>query len=114
MQCGVMLFALGLLVNGFPTFHVAHLRIPGILQRIGVCYVLAAALYLWLKRPGVTRVRRVEVIGGVCFALLAGYWTLLMLYPTPGFGPGRLDSLGCLPAVVTERFLDFRTCGCGD
>ena len=72
----------------------------GILQRIGVCYALAALLYLALKRPGLTRARRVGAIGGVCAVLLAGYWALLKLYPTPGFGPGRLDSLGSLPTVV--------------
>ena len=100
LRRAVLLIVLGLVVNGFPTYDLAHLRIPGILQRIGVCYALAALLYLALKRPGLTRARRVGAIGGVCAVLLAGYWALLKLYPTPGFGPGRLDSLGSLPTVV--------------
>ena len=36
----------------------------------------------------------------VAVLLLGLYWALLKFYPTPGFGPGRLDTLGSLPAVV--------------
>ncbi len=96
----VWLIVLGLLVNGFPFYDLAHLRLPGILQRIGVCYLLAAALYLPLRREGVTDRMRLGVLGAIIFVCLAGYWALLVLYPTPGFGPGHLDSLRNLPAVI--------------
>jgi predicted acyltransferase len=33
-------------------------------------------------------------------AVLAGYWMILRFVPTPGFGAGRLDSYGSLPAYV--------------
>ncbi len=97
---GLWLIALGLVVNGFPYYRLAELRIPGILQRIGVCYLLACMLYLVLCRPEVARRARQYTLGAVCIALLAGYWALLKFYPTPVFGPGRLDPLGCLPAVL--------------
>lgn len=97
---GAWLVAIGLLVNGFPFYHLAHLRLPGILQRIGLCYVLASLLYLALHHPRVRPRDRRLVIAAACLGLLALYWALLELYPTPGFGPGRLDSLGSLPAVV--------------
>ena len=98
LRRGIVLVALGLLVNAFPDFDLAHLRLPGILQRIGVCYFLAAMLYLAL--PARNRRTRVLAITAVVLVLLGAYWTLLKFYPTPGFGPGRLDSLGSLPAVV--------------
>ncbi len=101
-RCG-LLIVLGLLVNGFPSYDLAHLRIPGILQRIGICYLLAAAIYLPLKRKAILRQTRFEVIGAIIFVCLAGYWALLVLYPTPGFGPGYLDSLRNLPAVLDRR-----------
>src|SRR6202050_4006409 len=42
----VILFAIGLFLNAFPDFHWHALRIMGVLQRIGVCYLTAGLLYL--------------------------------------------------------------------
>jgi predicted acyltransferase len=41
-----VLFALGLFLAGFPSFDFAAIRIPGVLQRIAVCYLAAALLFL--------------------------------------------------------------------
>lgn len=40
----VVIFALGLFLNAFPRFDLEHLRIPGVLQRISLCFTLAALL----------------------------------------------------------------------
>jgi predicted acyltransferase len=45
----LILFALGLLLNWFPNFDIAHGRIPGVLQRIAICYFFAAWIILELK-----------------------------------------------------------------
>lgn len=75
---GVVLFAMGVFLNGFPThYDPAHLRIYGVLQRIAICYVLTAMLELW----GSWRVQL-----GVLFACLAGYWVLMRFVPVPGYG----------------------------
>jgi predicted acyltransferase len=37
---------LGPLINRFPLYDLHHLRIPGILQRIALCYAAASLLYL--------------------------------------------------------------------
>ncbi len=100
LRRSVLLVVLGLIVNGLPTYDFPHMRIPGILQRIGICYLLISMLYLALSRPRITRRARTAALAGVCLAALGLYWALLKLYPTPGFGAGRLDSLGCLPAVL--------------
>lgn len=107
---GALLVSLGLLLNAAPRFQLAHLRFPGVLQRIGICYTLAALLFLALPGPEEGRWRRQRefVIGAVTVALLAGYWLLLRFYPTPGFGAGRLDSYGSLPAVVDRAVFGFR------
>jgi predicted acyltransferase len=79
---GAALFALGLFLNGFPRqYHLASLRIYGVLQRIAICYVISAILALWFDWRGwVTSV----------IACLAGYWILMRFVPVPGFGvPGR-------------------------
>jgi predicted acyltransferase len=78
----VILFALGVFTNGFPHFHLQHLRIYGVLQRIAVCYLIVALLYLWDRRVWT------KVLLLVC--LLAGYWALVRWVPVPGAGvPGR-------------------------
>ena len=38
-----LIIALGLFLAGYPRFDVTHWRIPGVLARIGVCYLAAAA-----------------------------------------------------------------------
>ncbi|MHB1674737.1 MAG: acyltransferase family protein [Acidobacteriaceae bacterium] len=77
-----ILFALGLIVNGFPHFPLATWRIYGVLQRIAICFLIASILYLLDRRPG-------SKIVLVVVALL-GYWVLLRWVPVPGFGmPGR-------------------------
>ncbi len=100
LRRSLWLIFLGLLLNGFPFYHLHTLPIPGILQLIAGAYLPAALLYLVLLRSNFTLTRRTLALLLTAFGALAVYWALLKLYPTPGFGPGRLDTLGSLPAVV--------------
>jgi predicted acyltransferase len=75
------IFALGLLLNGLPPFHLATWRIPGVLQRIALAYFAAAMITLYCK----TCARMLWIA-----SLLVGYWLLMRYVPVPGFGvPGR-------------------------
>ncbi len=87
----VVIFGLGLLLNGFPHYDLESIRIPGVLQRIAVCYLAASALFLALGIRG-------QAIAAA--ALLLGYWALLTSVPAPGFGTGRLDMEGNLAAYL--------------
>src|SRR5271170_1142794 len=93
-----LLIVIGLVLNGFPLFHLQTLRIPGILQRIALCYLGGGLLYLACVAK--TLRSKVSILAGVILAILAGYWATLKLVPVPGFGAGRLDSLGNLPAYL--------------
>ena len=76
------IFVLGLVVNGFPMFEMAHYRIYGVLQRIAVCYLAVGLFYLLDQR--------VSSKIAVLVAILGGYWVLLRWVPVPGAGmPGR-------------------------
>ena len=99
---GAIIFGLGLALNllSYFVFHRAHLRIPGVLQRIGVVFFLAAALYLALPRKGI-------VVASVL--LLLGYWGLMTFVPVPGYGAGRLDLEGNLAAYVDRLVLGAHT-----
>jgi predicted acyltransferase len=105
LKRSVILFLLGLLLNGFPDYNLHTIRIPGILQRIAICYLAGAMQYLAAssiadKNPCHQLRRRAAVIGSTLVFLLAIYWALLKLVPVPGFGAGRLDSLGNLGAYI--------------
>lgn len=49
---GLTIMALGLLLNLVPKFDFANMRIPGVLPRIGLCYILASAIYLYTSKRG--------------------------------------------------------------
>src|SRR5258705_9725516 len=45
----LIIFALGEFLAGFPYFQLSTIRIPGVLQRIAVCYLFAAIIFLKTK-----------------------------------------------------------------
>ncbi len=93
----VSIFVVALVLNQFPYFTFDYVRLPGVLQRIAICYVIAAAIYLYGGRRGV-------MIG--VLALLTGYWMLMTLYPVPGFGPGVLTRDGNFAKYIDGLVLD--------
>jgi predicted acyltransferase len=92
----IILGALGLFLAGFPEFDLATIRIPGVLQRIAVCYLAAALLVLGA---------RVRVQAAAMAGLLLGYWALMTLVPVPGFGAGNLGKEGNLAAYLDRALL---------
>lgn len=74
----IILIGLGLFAHSLPDFDLANIRIPGILQRIGICYFVASMILLHTNKRG----RIVSI-----FFLLSLYCILMVLYPFPGKGP---------------------------
>jgi predicted acyltransferase len=87
-----------ILLHGFPYTleKFSNIRIPGVLQRIAICYFFAA--FLFLK----TTVRTQAIIAG---ALLFLYWAAMMLIPVPGFGAGDLSMAGSLASWIDRTLL---------
>ena len=90
------IFLLGLVLHLFPRFHFATMRIPGVLQRIAVCFLFGALIYLNTKVKS-----RILISAGI----LIGYWALLTFVPVPGYGPGVLDLKGNLCGFVDLKLL---------
>jgi predicted acyltransferase len=90
-----IIFALGLFLNGFPYFDLAEIRIPGVLQRIAVCYFVASIIFL--KTSWRTQ-------AFIAVSLLLVYWVLMTVVPVPGFGAGDLGKEGNLAAYL-DRWL---------
>ncbi len=82
VQRAALLFLFGLIINGFPYFHLAHYRVYGVLQRIAICYLIVGLFYLWDHRVS-TKIAALVVA-------LVSYWALLRFVPIPGIGtPGK-------------------------
>jgi predicted acyltransferase len=93
----IIIFGLGLALQGFPHYDLAHLRILGVLQRIAVSYLVVAAIVLATGVRG-----QITALIGV----LLGYWTLMTLVPVPGVGRGVLE-----PDLNLAHWLDLRLIG---
>jgi predicted acyltransferase len=78
-----IIFGVGLLLNGFPYYNWATIRIPGVLQRIAICYLIAATIFLFTKTRG-------HVLW--CVGLLSAYWMLMKMVPVPGCGAGSFGT----------------------
>jgi len=87
----LIIFAIGLFLNGLPSFGLAEYRIPGVLQRIAVCYFFASIIFLN------TRVRtQIAITIGLLFV----YWLMVKFIPAPGYAAGDLTKEGSLPSFV--------------
>ncbi|HJY85541.1 MAG TPA: hypothetical protein VKE24_01775 [Candidatus Acidoferrales bacterium] len=107
LRRSAIIFAIGLFLNGFPYFHLSRIRIPGVLQRIAVCYFVGGLIALATRRPAGSAhgSQRIAPAVSVLFVLLVGYWTLLTFVPVPGYGVGRLDPEGNLGAYIDRQVM---------
>ncbi len=103
-----IIFALGLFLAGYPRFDITTWRIPGVLQRIAVCYLFAAGTYHVLvgrvRDPVASGFSRkastAMVIASLAVTLAIVYWAILMLVPPPGGAAGDLTPEGSLGAHI--------------
>lgn len=97
----VALFGLGLFLNLLPAFDVGHVRIMGILQRIGLCYAIAGLFCLAIGRKHDSGFSlKIWPVLAAAAALLIGYAALLRLWNAPDCGMGCFDSSHSLPTVI--------------
>jgi len=82
--------------TNFVWMDLGTVRIPGVLQRIAVCYVVASIIFLN------TSWKQQVVIGA---ALLVGYWLLMTLIPVPGCAVTTFDDKACNLAAYLDRLI---------
>ena len=92
----LIIFAIGLLLSDFPYTDPATFRIPGVLQRIAVCYLFASVIFL-------NTTWRTQAV--IVAALLLAYWAILVLVPAPGFAAGDLSKQGSIASYVDRTLL---------
>ncbi|SHG31567.1 Predicted acyltransferase [Flavobacterium segetis] len=81
--------------SGIAAFN--EVRIPGVLQRIGIVYFFASLLYL-------TSNLKTQII--VAASILLVYWCLMTLIPVPGFGEANFDKATNLAAWLDNLVLN--------
>jgi predicted acyltransferase len=90
------LFVLGLILSLFPYFDFTVVRIPGVLQRIAIVYLVASLIFIKLKPKTI-----VQIFG----LLLIGYWLIMTFVPVPGVGPANLGKDTNLGAWIDRALL---------
>jgi predicted acyltransferase len=90
------LVGLGLLLNLYPYFPIATLRWPGVLQRIGICYLAAWAAKRWLRPRG-------QAV--LALVLVVGYWALMTRVTGPEGHSPNLEMQTNLSAQVDRVLL---------
>jgi predicted acyltransferase len=88
----VILYLIGIFLGLAPEFHFATVRVVGVLQRIGICYLAASAIFLTTKLRG-------QILW--CLGLFGLYSVLMLAVPVPGVGAGSFAKSGNM-----ERYLD--------
>jgi predicted acyltransferase len=97
-----IIFAIGLFLNAYPEFELATLRIPGVLQRIAVCYLAAALLFNGTRGNP----RQHAILASIAAVLLAGYWLVMTFVPAPGGVAGDLSPDGNVGAWIDRALMD--------
>lgn len=90
-----LLVVIGLFLNGYPAFDFAHLRLPGVLQRIGMAYALVSLFVLFAGGRNPVKVTAIAFAG-----ITLGWFLWLYFVPVPGFGAPRFDPVGSWPAYI--------------
>jgi predicted acyltransferase len=98
----LLLVLIGLFLNAYPAFDFAHMRIPGVLQKIGLSFALVLTLVLLTTRRGSDGepVFAPRILAGALVFILVSHWAWLSFVPVPGYGAPRFDPVGSWPAYI--------------
>ncbi len=106
LKRGLTLFGLGLVLaffpRDFPKFFedpitpFQTLRIPGVLQRIGVVFFISAVIFLKFSEKNIFR---------IFIIILLTYWALMTFVPVPGIGYANLEKETNLGAWLDRTIL---------
>jgi len=93
----MLIFLIGFLLNLIPYFNFEKVRIPGVLQRIALCTLLAAPIVVYCGW-------RMQL--AIIAVLLTVYSALMLFYPVPGIGAGVLEPGKDFGAWIDRMVLD--------
>jgi len=95
----ILLYLLGILYYGGFSTPFRAIRLMGVLQRIAICYAVAALLFCYVSK---------KVLIAICVALLVGYWALMTFVPVPGVGRADFTEGRNLANYIDKQYLPLR------
>ncbi|WP_420571573.1 acyltransferase family protein [Kordia sp.] len=96
-----LLILIGLIINGFPFYDLKNIRIPGVLQRIAICYFIVACLWIFMKWRKTKKVELWFVISALL--ILIFYYILLYHIPVPSVGIAGHNSYSSWPTYIDQN-----------
>ena len=106
LRRAAVIAGLGLFLAGFPYFPLATWRIPGVLQRIAVCYLAGVMIFRATAPAQPERLLRHALrLGAWTAGLLLVYWAALMWIRVPGGGAGDLSPDGNVGAFIDRTLI---------
>ena len=107
LKRALVIFGLGMVLALYPRWDFSVVRVPGVLQRIAVCYLAAAFLFRWTAPQRGNDDARRWAHGRTLMlwaaGLTLGYWGVMMLVPPPGGVAGDLTPDGNLGAYIDRK-----------
>jgi predicted acyltransferase len=99
LRRALLLYVLGLIYYGGIRHGWHDIRFMGVLQRIAICYLFAALMFLNFNLRGLI---------AALVTLLIGYWALLTFVPLPGIGAGNFSPNNNLADWIDVHYLPGR------
>jgi predicted acyltransferase len=99
LRRALILYLLGFIYYGGVSDNWEDVRWLGILQRIALCYLFVALMFLNFNLRGMI---------AACVALLVGYWALMTFVPVPGIGAGSFGPDANLANWIDAHYLPGR------
>ncbi|MET3114668.1 putative acyltransferase [Pedobacter sp. CG_S7] len=102
LKRALILFGLGLFLSLYPKVFIAPIealqgvRIPGVLQRIGLVFFFSAVIFLKSSEKNIFR---------IFIGLLAFYWVMMTFIPVPNVGYANLEKETNLGAWIDRSIL---------
>lgn len=92
-----LLFLLGIILNGFPEYNLDTIRIPGVLQRIGIVYFFTAIIFIQFE---------FFEIFLITVLILCTYGFIELGIPSPDLNRATLEAGKDITALIDRIFLN--------
>ena len=100
---GILLILLGIFIHWTGNTDFSALRIPGILQRIGLTFIIVSLLILFIgRKQNNLFAPDIKHLAIITATVIVGTWLLFFLIPTPGFGANQFSSNGSWSSFIDQ------------
>jgi predicted acyltransferase len=99
LKRSLLLYLIGVIFSSGSLTSLEEIRLMGVLQRIAICYFVAAILYSTLRLRGLLL---------ACAFFLVGYWLLMTFVSVPEIGAGNFEEGANLANHIDKHYLPLK------